>query len=355
MIFGAVGQIASRKRPSFSPLATNVATSELGHSAIDVRSTLVRLEGPTSNTREGGTMSSARGSAEENARGDGHRDPVLEPSPGEDEDGERGRQRFVDRQGGWVLSSLGDGVLTADGDGVVTFINPAAERLTGWSAADAVGEPVDRAFHLLHEDGERAVSTPIASVLRDGSAASIGGRRQLVRRDGTRLRVGGSVTPLRVEDGKVDGVVIVFRDVSSEALEAEVASRAKDDFLAMLGHELRNPLAPIVSALDLIRMHGAGKFERELAVVGRQLSRVTRLVDDLLDVGRMTGGRLLLRREPVDVSEAVLLASERVGPLVEDRGQQLVLETPGVLLVRGDVDRLSQAIGNLIVNAATYT
>ncbi len=148
----------------------------------------------------------------------------------------------------------------------------------------------------------------------------------------------------------------------AEAEAAERRSREadhrKDQFLAMLGHELRNPLAPILTALELMRMKGGREFERERTIIARQVEHVVRLVDDLLDVSRVTGGKLTLRQELVDVGAAVSKAIEMTSPLLEQRSQRLEVDIDDdgrALHVKGDIARLAQVVANLLNNAAKYT
>ncbi len=136
--------------------------------------------------------------------------------------------------------------------------------------------------------------------------------------------------------------------------QAVNAARAKDDFLAMLGHELRNPLAPILSALQLLRVEGI--HTRIQDVLERQVANVMRLVDDLLDVSRITSGKIELRRQPMELAIAVTRAIEMARPMLESRHTDLVIEVPERgLCVDGDAMRLSQVVSNLIVNAAKYS
>jgi signal transduction histidine kinase len=136
------------------------------------------------------------------------------------------------------------------------------------------------------------------------------------------------------------------------------ANRHKDEFLAVLAHELRNPLAPITNALRLMRMSAADAptQQRWREVIERQLSQLTRLVDDLLDVSRITRGKITLTREPVAVAKLIEHAVETVQPLIEEQEQVLTLEGPAhALWVDGDPLRLTQALGNILGNAAKYT
>jgi signal transduction histidine kinase/CheY-like chemotaxis protein len=136
--------------------------------------------------------------------------------------------------------------------------------------------------------------------------------------------------------------------------EAEAASRAKDEFLALLGHELRNPLAPIVTALSLMKLRRGADHERERALIERQVHHLVRLVDDLLDVARITKGAVELVRAPVSLAKAVSQAAEAAQPLLEDRGHRLSLDLAEELVVDADIHRLVQVIANLLTNAAKY-
>jgi signal transduction histidine kinase len=165
--------------------------------------------------------------------------------------------------------------------------------------------------------------------------------------------------PLLDAEGKVEAIAIVAFEVTELARarrDAEVANVAKDEFLAMLGHELRNPLSPILIALELIRMRRLPGAERELAIIERQSQHLVRLVDDLLDVARIARGKLALRLEPLELARLVALAAEASAPLVAERSHQLSIEVPAHgLPLHGDPVRLTQVIANLITNAAKYT
>jgi signal transduction histidine kinase len=149
---------------------------------------------------------------------------------------------------------------------------------------------------------------------------------------------------------------VVERARAEDALKE--ADRRKDEFLAMLAHELRNPLAPILNALYLMRMDLSAHqqiWSRE--VIERQLSHLTRLVDDLLDVSRITRGKITLARAPVEVATLIARAVETIQPLLDERGHHFAVEAPAdePLIVHGDPLRLTQALGNLLGNAAKYT
>jgi PAS domain S-box-containing protein len=173
-------------------------------------------------------------------------------------------------------------------------------------------------------------------------------------------------SPFRNGDGDVEGIFVIASDVTAQVLAreqvnnlrdaAESANRAKDEFLAMLGHELRNPLSPILTALQLMKLRGEEGSERERTVIERQVSHLTRLVDDLLDVARIARGRVELKTEIVEMADVVAKAIEMASPLLEQRTHTLTVDVPRTgLRVDGDPTRLSQVVSNLLTNAAKYT
>jgi signal transduction histidine kinase/ActR/RegA family two-component response regulator len=166
--------------------------------------------------------------------------------------------------------------------------------------------------------------------------------------------------PMPGPSGHTEGIAVVATEVSELAnakRAAEAASRAKDEFLAMLGHELRNPLAPILTALQLMSIRDTAEATaKERAVIDRQVRHLTRLVDDLLDVSRIARGKIELSRDNVELSRIVAQAVEMASPLLEERRHTLVLRVPRIgLTVNGDITRLSQVVQNLLTNAAKYT
>jgi signal transduction histidine kinase/ActR/RegA family two-component response regulator len=137
--------------------------------------------------------------------------------------------------------------------------------------------------------------------------------------------------------------------------EAEAADRAKDDFLAMVGHELRNPLAPALTGLHLMKLRGAADSTRERDIVERQIRHMARLVDDLLDVSRLRRGAIELRREHFEVADAVATAVEMTAPLFAEKHHHLDVDVAAGLVIEGDRIRIAQVLSNLLSNAARYT
>jgi len=177
--------------------------------------------------------------------------------------------------------------------------------------------------------------------------------------DGQVVQLYGSAIPLRDPTGAPRGSIGAFVDVTrlkqAEAALRE-ADRRKDEFLALLSHELRNPLAPILTAAELMQLRGDVATPREREVIVRQAKHLVRLVDDLLDVSRVARGKVTLSKRPVELAAVVAKAVEAAGPLLEQRRHALhVAVPPDRLTVEGDEVRLTQVVSNLLTNAARYT
>jgi signal transduction histidine kinase/ActR/RegA family two-component response regulator len=136
---------------------------------------------------------------------------------------------------------------------------------------------------------------------------------------------------------------------------AAQASRAKDEFLAMLGHELRNPLSPILTATQLMRLRGDGACAKERTIIERQARNLVRIVDDLLDVSRIARDKIVLERRPIDLAGVIAEALEQASPAIEEQAHRLEVEVPPGIVVDGDPARMAQVFANLLTNAAKYT
>jgi PAS domain S-box-containing protein len=260
-----------------------------------------------------------------------------------------------------TLRSIGDAVIATDQRGVVTMSNPVAEKLTGWPLAEAVGRPLDEIFHILNEDTRAAVESPVTKVLRMGGIVGLANHTVLIRRDSHETAIEDSGAPILDDAGNTTGVVLVFRDATLERATQKAlldADKRKDEFLATLAHELRNPLAPIRQAASAAA-HPAATEEQvrwSLAVIQRQAGHMARLLDDLLDVSRITRGRLEVRRERVALKSIVDSAIEIAQPALNAGKHQLSIELPdGALDLDVDSLRIAQVLGNLLTNAAKYT
>jgi PAS domain S-box-containing protein len=257
-----------------------------------------------------------------------------------------------------VVNTVIDGIITIDDRGVVQSCNPAAERLFGYPASEIVGQNVKMLMpepYSLEHDGY------LASYLRTGEAKIIGIGREVEgrREDGSTFPMDLAVSEFRVGESRhFTGIVrdITERKKAEDALKE--ADRRKDEFLATLAHELRNPLAPLRNALELLRRAGenASLIEKTRGMMERQVGQMVRLVDDLLDISRITRGKLQLRKERVELADVLNTAVETARPLVEASGHELTVTLPPhPVQVQADPVRLAQVFANLLNNAAKYT
>lgn len=211
----------------------------------------------------------------------------------------------------------------------------------------------------IHADNQAAVEAAYRA-LAEGTPYEI--EYRIVRSDGKTSWVAERAFPVRDAVDRIYRLAGVVNDISerkANELVLREADRRKDEFLAMLAHELRNPLAPIRSAIELIdpdRTPSPQDFETMRAVIGRQVRHLSRLVDDLLDVARITQGKITLRQESVSLVAAIEAAIETVAPALTQKAHTLTTEMPDEsLYVTGDGVRIAQVLGNVLSNAVKYT
>jgi PAS domain S-box-containing protein len=382
-----------------------------------------------------------------------------------------------------TLKSIGDAVIVTDIAGRVTFLNPVAERVTGWSRADAENQPFEKIFHIVNEHTGKPVEHPVAKVLETGGIVGLANHTILITRDGRRIPIDDSGAPVRQANGELTGIVVVFRDVSerkraeherawlaaiidssgdaiaSKTLDGIVTSwnpgatslfgyeaaeivgkpittiippelhseeveilarlrrgeridhyetvrvakdgrridisltispirsedgtiigaskiardvterkraerllreadQQKDEFLATLAHELRNPLAPICAAAELLKSAKslAPELRAATAILERQARHMTHLVDDLLDISRITSGRIRLHQEVVELRDVLKSVIETHRQSAETARHQVTVSiSAGPVHVSGDRVRLAQILSNILHNAVKYT
>ena len=223
---------------------------------------------------------------------------------------------------------------------------------------ELIGLPMRRAFPELEGQG---MVEEMELALSSGQPVTGKARRVMLKREGGMQECYFDYVhqPVRNARGDVDRIAIVAFEVTElvrARRDAELANRTKDDFLAMVGHELRNPLSPILIALELMRLKGLGGVAREHAAIERQAHHLVRLVDDLLDVARIAQGKIALRPERVELSNLLAQALETVSGLLEERQQSLELDVPAQgLAIDADPVRFVQVLVNLLTNAAKYS
>ncbi len=257
--------------------------------------------------------------------------------------------RFISESGPVVL-------WTAGPDGLLDYVSPRAAEYCGTSLDSLLGRGY---LAYLHPEDVAQTLDPWAHARRTGTPFEA--EYRLRRADGTYRWHLARALPKRDTSGTITrwyGSVVDVDGRRRAELALRESDRRKDEFLALLAHELRNPLAPIRHALDVQARAGGDlqtwKDMRE--TMERQLAHLVRLVDDLLDVSRLTTGQIALRREPVDVREVVADALESCRQLFAARKHRVTTELPSdPLMVHGDRIRLSQALTNVVSNAAKFT
>jgi signal transduction histidine kinase len=223
---------------------------------------------------------------------------------------------------------------------------------------ELIGLPMRRAFPELEGQG---MVEELEQALASGQPVIGKARRVMLKREGGLQECYFDYVhqPVRNGRGEVDRVAIVAFEVTElvrARRDAELANRTKDDFLAMVGHELRNPLSPILIALELMRLKGLGGLAREHAAIERQAHHLVRLVDDLLDVARIAQGKIALRLERIELSKLLAQALETVSGLLEERQQRLEVDVAVEgLAINADPMRFAQVLVNLLTNAAKYS
>jgi PAS domain S-box-containing protein len=255
-----------------------------------------------------------------------------------------------------IVETSEDAIISKSLDGVIESWNAAAERMYGYRAEEAIGQSI---LMLIPPERHNEEGDMLARLRRGERVEHYDTVRR--RKNGELFDVSLTVSPIRDASGTVVGASKIARDVTERkrAQQAlEDANRYKDEFLAMLAHELRNPLAPISNALQLLHVVDPSSTQatHARAIMERQLSHLVRLVDDLMEVSRITRGKIELRREPVLLSSVMLSAVETARPALEAARHNFRIDMPAEAIeINGDFVRLAQVISNLLGNAAKYT
>ncbi|MFN7949682.1 MAG: ATP-binding protein [Blastocatellia bacterium] len=274
-----------------------------------------------------------------------------------------------------TLASIGDAVIATDEAGRVTLLNGIAQKLTGWQEADAHGRPLREVFHIINEKSRQGVESPVDRVIREGTIVGLANHTLLVGRDGQERPVEDSGAPIRAADGKLLGVVLVFRDVTERRraeqeredllqreqaarAAAEEASRLKDEFLTTVSHELRTPLHSILGWVTMLRggKLGATVAAEALSTIERNARAQARIIEDILDVSRIITGRMRINLLSTELAPIIEMAIETVRPAAEARGIQLQTRLDADAgPATADPERMQQVVWNLLSNAVKFT
>ncbi len=262
-----------------------------------------------------------------------------------------------------IVESSDDAIISKDLNGIIMSWNNGAQRIFGYTAEEVIGKPVTMLIPADYVNEEPGILDRIRRGQRIEHYETV---RQ--RKDGSLLDISLTVSPLKDASGRIIGAAKVARDITSRKQaesavklareQAEAASSAKDKFLAVLSHELRTPLTPVVMTVVAMDMNPdlAPDMRDDVAMIRRNLELETRLIDDLLDLSRVTTGKLRLSSEMVDVISAVRHACETCRPLILEKGIQLHCDLPPhAYHVKADPTRFQQVLWNLLKNAAKFT
>ena len=269
-----------------------------------------------------------------------------------------------------IVESSDDAIIGKTLEGVITTWNRGAERIFGYSAEEVIGKPITLLIPPDQIDEEPAILQKLRRGERIDHYETV-----RIRKDGTRLHVSLTVSPIKDLNGNIIGASKISRDITQrkhmeDALREEIAireraeaalreaDRRKDEFLALLAHELRNPLAPIRYALAGNKKSGriSERQRRAEEIIERQVAHMSRLLDDLLDISRFTRGKLELKKNPIELTLAIGTAIETARPILDAKHHTLSLDLPkAAVRLQADPVRLAQVFSNLLINAAKYT
>ncbi|MEH2201780.1 hybrid sensor histidine kinase/response regulator [Nostoc sp.] len=267
-----------------------------------------------------------------------------------------------------LLNSMSDAVIATNEQGKVTFINPAAEALTGWQQKDALGNEATKIFHLVNEVTDTILENPITKVLREQQVVYLEEFTYLIRKDGKRVPIGDSASPLKGRPDQINGVVVVFWDLSErqqtklleQALEKEQElNRLKSLFISTVSHEFRNPLTVIQTAVELIEMQGANLTDAKRGIYLKRIQgavqSLEKLMEEVLFMGRAESEKLVYNPAPLNLEEFCRELIKDFS-LVENNVCEIVFTcnsdcTDAVM----DEGLLHYMFGNLLSNAVKYS
>ncbi|HEV8110634.1 MAG TPA: PAS domain-containing sensor histidine kinase, partial [Burkholderiales bacterium] len=247
-------------------------------------------------------------------------------------------------------------IFMLDPQGIVTSWNAGAQRIKGYRADEIVGKHFSR-FYTEEDVNAGKPWEEVATARRSGRAEDEGWR---LRKTGERFWARAVLTPLHDAEGHLRGFAKVTQDLTDRRHIQSLQEAAKEvnEFIATLAHELRNPLAPIRTAVDVMaKLPASDPAQQSMReTIDRQSAQLARILDDMIDIARVTRGAMSMEQEPVNMADVVRRAIETAAPVIEAGRHRLVVELPAEpLIVLGDHHRLTQVLANLLNNAARYT
>ncbi|MEH2204530.1 MAG: ATP-binding protein [Nostoc sp.] len=215
-----------------------------------------------------------------------------------------------------LLNSMSDAVIAANEQGKITFMNPAAETLTGWQQKDALGNEAAKIFHIVNEVTEATLENPVTKVLREQQVVYLGEFTSLITKNGKRVPIGDSASPLKRGTDQINGVVVVFWDLSEryqtklleQALQKEQElNRLKSLFISTVSHEFRNPLTVVQTAVELMEMQGANLTDTKRGIYLKRIQgavqSMEQLMEEVLFMGRAEAEKLIFNPAPLNLEQ----------------------------------------------------
>jgi PAS domain S-box-containing protein len=253
-----------------------------------------------------------------------------------------------------TLASIGDAVVATDPGGRITFLNAVAERLTGWSSAEAAGRPLPEVFRIVNEDTHQPIENPVEKVLRTGTVVGLTNRTLLLARDGREFPIDDSAAPIHDDEGTTTGAVLVFRDVTDDRRREEELRQAQKmeavgRLAAGIAHDFNNLLTVLSGycALLLENFGAETPWRVPLSEMSRATDRAADLTRQLLAFGRKT----MLQPKVLDLNRVVTDSLQLLRRLIAENIELTTALHPSPLLTKADPGQLEQVIVNLVINA----
>lgn len=269
-----------------------------------------------------------------------------------------------------TLASIGDGVIATDRTAALTFLNPTAETLAGWTATEAIGRPIHEVLLIVDEKTRQPLENPVEKVLREGKMSELTDHAMLIARDSREIPIANSATPIRNKSGQLEGVVMVFHDITERkqtetalinAKEAaEAANKVKSEFLATMSHEFRTPLHIMLGYLELLQNGEYGALLSAQNEILQRLEKNSRVLNDLismvLDLNRLEFGQMPLVIKDVHLVNLFQEVKEEISGLCDQSGLSFIWQGEGKLpAIRTDPGKLKVILKNLLGNAIKFT
>jgi two-component system CheB/CheR fusion protein len=276
-----------------------------------------------------------------------------------------------------TLNSIGDAVMATNAEGHVTLLNPLAERLTGWTLAEAAGRPVEEIFRIISEETRQPAIIPVKETLKHGTILGLANHILLIARDGSECNIDDSCAPIRNLDGQVIGAVLVFRDVTGRreienglkkaheelkelAAELKRVARAKSEFLANMSHELRTPLNSINGFSEVLCDEIFGPLnEKQKTYVNNVLTsgkHLLLLINQILDMAKVESGKMKLALSNLHMKSLLTEISLLVADMVSKKKIDMLLEIADDLPdIEADELKVKEVMYNLLSNAVKFT